>query len=320
MGAHSRPREDEISNTIKRLVAHELIRPAQLSVHHAIRVQHDGVLHRRALNQPFGHAARRPRARTRTYAPRPALAQMTATLTCHAPSCSPDHRMRKRRCARRAREPSDGSALVHRLAILDANRLAQHQPVRSAAIRHDPSLGSAARNGAALPSMIGGSGASISISRSSNAERTQPRQAHAPPCAALDRPVPSCVRRSASTAIRICAGIVGSSGRSTRRKVDARAARRRTKFEATGLTEVQTDASHLDGTGNRTSLPGDGSGGRATVQMPFAPPLPFVAAITGAIIAPLRAATGSELHGRQSRDRWSRETSPRVAAIARADA
>ena len=80
-----------------------------------------------------------------------------------------------------------------------------------------PACCSASINGAALPSMIGGSGPSISIRRSSISR---------PPTAASTcstvwsaaSPVPSWVRRSASTATSTCAGMGAVPGRSTRRK------------------------------------------------------------------------------------------------------
>ena len=51
--AHARPGQREISDTIQRLVPHELVGPAQASrSDHAILVEHDRVVERRALNQP----------------------------------------------------------------------------------------------------------------------------------------------------------------------------------------------------------------------------------------------------------------------------
>ena len=111
------------------------------------------------------------------------------------------------------------------------------------------------RYGSALPSMIGGSGASIAISMSSIPSAATAASTCSTVCSAA-LPVPNCVRRSASTATSTRAGIAGASGSVDAAKHDTMPSRCRSENQAALLAQVQTHPFHDGVARNRSSRSG----------------------------------------------------------------
>ena len=132
--------------------------------------------------------------------------------------------------------------LVRRLAIAQRDRAsAASETSTSPGMLDDPGRAERLDERRALPSMIGGSAASSSISRSSIPHRRHGGQ-HVLHRVHRAGSSPSCVRRSVSTACSASAGIVGAPGEIGSAKDDARAARRGTEREPARCAEVQPDS------------------------------------------------------------------------------
>jgi hypothetical protein len=91
------PGQRQVSQTVERFVPHEFVGPPQRRADDSILVENDGVVERRALNQPLGpqrlhlvEKSKRPR--------RSELAGKRLRRDSVATSLPPDHRVRKINC------------------------------------------------------------------------------------------------------------------------------------------------------------------------------------------------------------------------------